>query len=335
MTKILACVPMSHDATSYYRSYGVFPNLKKHHIPDIWVDDYLRGGKRTWAELLQYDIIFLQRPAHGDWLLLAKYCKSLGKKIWIDHDDNLFQLPPYNRVVNTYTTAVKKNMLDIIKIADVVTVSTKAIQSYFLESFGVNSVVVPNALNDEVTPMVAQYNEVVKDENFVWRGSETHQFDCLQFAQPIGDAMEERKNAFWHFMGYNPYVITMAFEEKKYKYWGEEDIMVYYNNLKSIRPQMMHVPLVLDPLNQCKSNIAWIEATAAGAVTIAPDWHEWRKPGVLNYNTPEEYLSMLMRPLDDAPERWAASRDYINENLLLTKVNLQRKEIINNLMAWH
>ena len=94
----------------------------------------------------------------------------------------------------------------------------------------------------------------------------------------------------------------------------------------------MHVPLIEDGMNRCKSNIAWIEATAAGAVTIAPDWVEWQKPGVLNYNGLDEFKSMLMRPLDDAPERWAASRDYIMENLTLNKVNEQRARIVRELV---
>lgn len=331
MTRILACVPLAYDATSYYRAYGVFPNLREHYIKDLSVQNFIGGGRRTWAELLTFDILFMQRPAYPEWLKLAEYMKGLGKKIWIDHDDNLFELPPYNRVVDTYNPVVKKAMLDMMRIADVVTVSTPALQKYFMENFAINSTVIPNALNDILTPMANEYNQAKTGDRFCWRGSETHQADLMQHADQLTNAMTNRANTFWDFMGYNPFFVTMNFPSEKWKYYLPEDIMVYTANMRIVRPQVMHVPLIHDGLNECKSNIAWIEGTAAGAITIAPDWPEWRKPGILNYASADEYGSMLMRPVDDGKERWEASRNYIQENLLLTQVNKQRAEIIQTL----
>lgn len=331
--RILAASPLAYDATSYYRAFGVFPNLKKH-IPNLQVDPYMGGGRRTWAELMQYDVLFLQRPSHPDWLKLAQYCKGLGLKIWVDHDDNLFDLPPYNRVSDTYTPQVKKTMHDILRVADLITVSTPAIQSYFA-GLGCKSHVVPNALNTDLTPMAKDYNapQEGKNEQFVWRGSETHIADCLFFAEAMANAIDQRPKTFWNFLGYNPFTITTGFPPAKWRYYIPEDIMVYNENLRNIKGQIMHVPLVEDGLNKCKSNIAWIEATAAGMVTIAPDWPEWQRAGIINYKSIDEYGSMLMRPLDDNKERWQASRDYIMDNLTLNKVNEQRATLLNNLFA--
>jgi hypothetical protein len=329
--KILALSPLAYDATSYYRAFGVFPNLRKK-IPGMTVDPYMGGGRRTWAELLQYDVLFLQRPAHADWLKLAQYCKGLGIKVWVDHDDNLFDLPPYNRVSDTYTNSTKLTMLQIMRVADVVTVSTQAIKDYFT-SLEVDSIVVPNALNTELTPMAEAYNEpgANNNEQFIWRGSETHLADCSFFMEAMADAIERREKTFWHFFGYNPWQVTMNFPPAKWKYHIPDDIMVYSDNLRKTKGQVMHVPLIEDGLNKCKSNIAWIEATAAGMVTLAPDWPEWQKPGVMLYKSIENYGERLMMPLDGAAIRWAASRDYIMENLTLDKVNEQRATILNNL----
>ena len=328
--KILALSPLAYDATSYYRAFGVFPNLRKK-IPDLVVEPYMGAGRRTWAELLQYDVLFMQRPAHPDWLKLAQYCKGIGLKVWVDYDDNLFDLPPYNRVSDTYTPQVKKTMLEIMRVANVVTVSTEAIKTYFNKIGVDNVVVIPNALNTDLTPMAAAYNEPDPTEQFVWRGSETHVADCAFFADVMGDSIERREKTFWSFLGYNPWQVTINFPPTKWKYSIPEDIMVYIDNLKKIKGQLMHVPLVEDGLNICKSNIAWIEATTAGMVTLAPDWHEWQKPGVLNYTSIENYGERLMMPLDGSKLRWEASRDYIMENLTLDKVNEQRVTILNNL----
>jgi hypothetical protein len=43
------------------------------------------------------------------------------------------------------------------------------------------------------------------------------------------------------------------------------------------------VPLHVSDFNRAKSNIGWIEAVHAGAITVAPDFQEWRRPGVINY----------------------------------------------------
>ena len=332
MTRILACVPLAYDATSYYRAFGIFPNLRENYIPDLAVQNYIGGGRRTWAELLTFDILFMQRPAYPEWLKLAEYMKGLGKKIWIDHDDNLFQLPPYNRVVDTYNPQVKKSMLDMMRLADIITVSTPALQRYFMDNFALQSTVIPNALNDVLSPMAETYNKPKDMERFLWRGSETHQADLMSHQDQMIKAMADRPNTFWDFMGFNPFFVTMGFPHTKWKYYLPEDVMVYYANLRTVKPQIMHVPLIEDGLNECKSNIAWIEATAAGTVTIAPNWPEWQKPGIINYNTVEHYGELLLQPLERMEERWTLSRDYINENLLLTNVNKQRAEIIKNLI---
>lgn len=326
--KILACIPLPYDATSWYRAMGVFPNLRNNYIPDLDIEVY-GGRKYSWAELLQFDVMFMQRPARPDWLKLAEYMKGMGKKIWIDHDDNLFQLPVYNRVVDEYTPEIKQGMITMMRIADVITVSTPALKTLF-ESFGIKNriEVIPNALNDDVMRMATQWNVVTGLEQYVWRGSETHQGDLVHFGDALMDAMQERKGAFWTFMGYNPWLITQNFNMSVCRYAKPDDIMVYTSNFAKIRPQVLHVPLHDDPLNQCKSNIAWIEGTAAGAVVIAPDWPEWRKPGVLNYNSPGEYRSLLMQVHDEYPDRWKASAEYVKNNLLLTNVNKQRAEIL-------
>lgn len=345
MTRILACVPLDFDATSWYRSYGVFSNLRKNYIPDLGVQGFAGGGKRSWAQLLGFDILFMQRPAYPEWLKVAEYMKKeLNKKIWVDHDDNLFELPPYNRVRDTYTPVVKKAMLDMMKIADIVTVSTPALQKYFIDNFAIESQVIPNAFNEDVFTMATEYNWLYPQgtpqipshrtvERILWRGSETHQADLMEHMEPLVNAMENRPNTFWEFMGFDPYFVTMRFPAEKFKYYPPEDIMIYTKNLKQIRPQIVHVPLLEDGLNESKSNIAWMEATAAGAVTIAPNWPEWQKPGVINYNSIEHYGELLMQPIDMErnKERWQASRDYIMENLTLTKVNKQRFEIIKQL----
>jgi hypothetical protein len=345
MIKLLAICPADFDGTSYYRAHGIFPNLIKQMDNQLRVEKYYgdMGRGYNWSDLIQYDIIFLQRPCQDarKRMKLVEFCKSMGKKIWIDFDDNLFSLPRENRMFSEVTDQLKRDMVDILKLADVITVSTKALGEFFA-TLGLVTEVVPNALNEDITPMCKRYNEIqnkmdkdyIKTEQFLWRGSETHQGDLYYVGMPgIFNAVDNRPNTHWHFLGYDPWYITNAIEPVKYTFHKPDDIMQYFPNLRKLRPQVVHFPLFPNSINYCKSNIAWIEATAVGAVVIAPDWDEWKRPGIINYTSTEHYAELLMKPIDGYAELWKASRDYIMENLTLDKVNEQRVKIIDRLLG--
>jgi len=336
MIKLLAVTPMEFDGTSYYRAHGVFPDLVKQMGNQLQIIKYKGdfGQAYNWSDLINFDILFLQRPSldAAKRMRLTQYCKDLGIKVWIDFDDNLFDLPRENRMFDDVTPQIKQDMITLIKLADVVTVSTKALKEFFA-TIGVVAEVVPNALNEDCTPMAKGYNSSNK-EQVLWRGSETHQGD-LYFngvQNFICDAIEKRENTHWHFMGYDPWYITSFFDKDKITCAKAEDIMVYFKNLQKLKPNLLHFPLMVNSLNLCKSNIAWIEATSVGATIIAPDWEEWQRPGVINYKSFEHYGELLMRSLDGDEKLWKASRDYIMENLTLDIVNKQRVELIEGLM---
>jgi hypothetical protein len=338
MIKLLAIHPMEFDGTSYYRAHGIFPNLIKQFNHQLRIDKYQGdfGRGYNWTDLQYYDILFLQRPCldAAKRIRLVNYCKDLGIKIWIDFDDNLFDLPNENRLQEDVTNEIRKDMVTILKLADVITVSTKALKEFFA-TLGLVTEVVPNALNEDITPMAEDYNTPLIGDpiKLLWRGSDTHQGDLYYSQNEIFKAIDIRQNTHWHFMGYNPWFITNGMEKGHYTYHKSEDLMIYFRNLRKVKPQLVHFPLMPNALNFGKSNIAWIESTAAGAVIIAPDWEEWRKTGVINYTSQEHYGELLTRSLDGDAELWKQSRDYIMENLTLDKVNEQRVRIIERLLG--
>ncbi len=328
---------MEFDGTSYYRAHGIFPNLIKQMGDQLQVTKYKGdfGQGYNWSDLINYDILFIQRPSLDarKRFMIVNYFKDMGKKIWIDFDDNLFNLPRENRMFEDVTPQVKQDMVTIMKLADVVTVSTKALREFFA-TLGVVAEVVPNALNEDVTPMAEGFNFPDGGvDKYLWRGSETHQGDIYYHIDQVFNAIDNKKETHWHWMGYDPWYITNSLDPKQYTTHKSEDIMIYFKNLRKLRPQIVHFPLVPNSINHSKSNIAWLEATAVGAVIIAPDWEEWRKPGVINYTSPENYGELLLNPGASLFEKWQASRDYIMKNLTLGKVNKQRVDIVNRLAS--
>jgi hypothetical protein len=294
----------------------------------------------TWANIINFDILFLQRPSMDaeKRMKLVQYCRDMGIKIWTDFDDNLFDLPTDNRVCDDVTIEVKRAMIHIMLKSDVVTVSTEALKIYFESLDIANIEVIPNAVNLDLLTFAESYNEPLTTEgvtvlHYVWRGSETHQGDLAAYQGQIFVAIQKHEGVHWNFLGYNPWFITQALPKELFTYARGEDILVYFKSLRALRPQVVHFPLIFNAINAGKSNIAWMEATCAGAVCIAPDWPEWRKPGVINYTSAEHYGQLLSEPIPDAAARWKESRDYIMENLTLDKVNQKRMDLIERLLS--
>jgi len=342
--KILAVVPIKFDGTSYYRAYGIFPNLKKHFGGNFEVTTYFDGAMGyTWADLLPYDVLFLQRPSLDATkrIKLIDYCQKLGKKVWIDFDDNLFAVPMENRVHDDMKPEVLQAMAQVLQMADLVTVSTPNLKAFYEEKLGLKNVhVVPNAWNFELHGFADKYNEVkevpppqIAKIKFLWRGSETHQGDLADaFEAILHAAMEQREKAHWTFMGYNPWMLTEMMPRELWSYVRSEDIMEYFRNLKAQAPQIVFFPLRDNVFNRSKSNICWMEATYAGAVCIAPNWDEWKKPGIISYSSTDDFQNHLTEDYSQyASACWRQSESYIRENLNLNKVNLLRKQLLESL----
>lgn len=335
MIKILAHSPIPFDGTSFYRSYGIFPNLSKKLGRNVDVTSF-QGGM-TWAQAGDFDVLFLQRPMTEGILKLAGYVKGLGVKVWVDYDDNLFDLPPESRAFFDFDDKVRRTMNDILKLADVVTVSTEGMKTVF-KALGFETTIIPNALNDDWHKPATEHN--AKSKAVVWRGSETHVADLIYFTDTIDDAIQGSSDIY-HFFGYAPWLLCHRHPYYAENVSGEitarirlhkpEDIRIYHENVKKVKPRLMHVPLIANSLNAAKSNIAWIEATYAGAACIAPDWPEWRMPGVLNYKSLEEYTQLLTSQ-EDRTENWKKSMEYISTNLTLNITNELRINILKSLV---
>ncbi len=347
--KILAVCPLKFDGTSYYRAYGIFPHLKKLFESEgtrFDVVAYVEGGMGyTWADLLSYDVIFLQRPSldAAKRLKLIEFCKRLGKKIWVDYDDNLFRVPMENRVYDDMTKEVKEAMYLVMQSADLITVSTPALKTFY-ESIKITAriEVVPNAWDFGLHGFASKYNEVKKlpppqqtKTKFVWRGSETHQGDLASAGEAILKAAAfHQDKVSWHFMGYNPWMLTENLPMEWWSYSRGEDIFEYFRNLKTYAPQVLFFPLRDNELNHSKSNIAWMEATFAGAVCIAPNWPEWQKPGVIHYEDEADLEKKLNETKDrtDLQSLWEQSRSFIETSLSLDLINMKRKQLLESLL---
>ena len=77
-----------------------------------------------------------------------------------------------------------------------------------------------------------------------------------------------------------------------------------------------------------------MEATYFGAATVVPDFEEWMVPGATSYSDDATYyeaVSSIIRKEVNTERLVDQSWEYICDNLLLSKVNLKRINLINSL----
>jgi hypothetical protein len=326
-TKILILTPSRTDACSFYRSGGVFPQIVKN--SNIEVD--IRQPDQIvlhWQILITYDIVMLQRPFSEDMVSLANYVKGLNIPLWVEFDDNLLAVPADNSKASLYNAPTRENIKTIMQLADVISVTTKTLKDEFAQ-YCKNIVVIPNAFNDFI--FKGRSIQPQRQRMFMWRGGESHIYDIMTLGNAYNRAMSTFRDWQFLFMGFLPWYLNKS---NNFYHLEASDIIHYFNKVGAMRPTALTVPLHDNIFNRCKSNIASIEATYFGAVCIAPAWPEWNIPGTLLYENENDFFNQLQVLVKgyDGSQNVKMAWDYITTELLLSKVNKLRVELIGGLL---
>ncbi len=282
--------------------------------------DFLYNNFET-KDLVNYEAVLITQAYADQHLYIAEKCMEYGVKLWLDYDDLLLDVSPWHST--TYHIFSKPeiavNIKKLMAMASFITFSTPFLQQYFNVN---NSYVLPNAFDFTLDKKLGNSKEVMH------RGSDSHNLDLWTFRDPILKALS---NSTYkpHFVGINPIYLNMELNG----YWTmpmPRDI--YFNWLyNSCNSRIQIVPLKDSAFNRSKSNCAWLEGTYAGCVVLAPNWEEWRRPGIINYNNANDFaekLKGMMSGRIDLEAKLEKSREYILQNISVDKVNEIRNEII-------
>jgi hypothetical protein len=323
--KILIITPDKTDSTSYYRAAGITKNLQRQFPVDIQIVDWTSMAM-TWADLIQFDLVFMQRPFHEMALQMAEYLKGLKIPLWVDYDDNLFEVPRGIQPYDLFTRPdIQKNIRTLLSMANVVTVSTAHLKES-LTKYNKNIIVIKNAIDLDT---MGERNINEKKNIVMWRGSKTHIIDVMYVQEHMRKIYNDCDWRFV-FMGFDNFWLS----GDRYTYLKAVDPFKYYQMLKAMNISCMQVPLIDIPFNHSKSNIAAIEGTWAGGVCIVPDWEEWQIPGMLKYKDRKQYsqrLNAVVNNKVDIEKRNSQAWEYICDELSLQKQNKLRIEILKNI----
>lgn len=323
--KVLVLDQNPDDACSWYRCGGPWSVLAKQGVQVEF------GDEPTWQQIRGFNCVFISRPHRERDLQAIKAAQWHGVKVWIDYDDNLFKLPPENpaRLVFARPTTTLI-MSRAINSADIITVSTeplrKTIAGFVQKPEKVR--VIPNAL-DEAFANSRQLTKKGAEKVVLWRGSSTHQADLQQFSEQIVKAGLKFPKTKWMFMGTEPW-FTEAMPPGSVQVMPPQPLNKYFDILASLHADIGIVPLKKSDFNSCKSDIAAMELSFAGAECLVPA--AWDIPGTRGYSNEQEFGDTLEQMLGgETRGGMAAMQHFWTRSLNI--VNQKRLEILGELTS--
>ncbi len=316
MTRILAIIPKLDCPTSYWRAVGPLSRIKNARITYNDTDG-------SWPSLMGYDLVFIQRPSTKEHLEILKRCKIMNVPTWVDYDDNLLSVPVSNPAFQYYGRGeIQGNIQQCLDLADRITVSTSPLRKEF--AFNKEPTVIRNAWDFKLFP----YTNAEPTKTIVLRGSSTHEEDILTHADGLVKIFETYPEYKWVILGGCPWQFAARLQDKsRVKVYGASDVISYMTNLKQIKPEWFLVPLKESTFNHCKSDIAWLEASYAGAACLGPQMPEWKGSGPAWYS--DDIYKSFTAVKDKAKDLLHESRKAICEYRDLKDANKAREIIIN------
>jgi glycosyltransferase involved in cell wall biosynthesis len=266
-------------------------------MPGYYADK--RGTLATKGSLVpvkvmeDYDVIVAQRRFLDPDLTVLEHLKGIGKKIVVDMDDQLLNIPPKNPAHRVYTPALKRNVKRCLHLADLITVSTEHLADE-MRRYSDRVVVLPNSIDPDWRDVkrgpVCKTGTTGK-VRIGWVGSKTHDEDLREINQVLTDLLSERDDVEILYMGGYPgcvieplideglvfkneakklVVNTEEIAERK-KIWLVKGVPIqeYYDRLLGLGLHIGLAPLVDNTFNRSKSNLKFLEYTLAGVPTIA------------------------------------------------------------------
>lgn len=277
MKRILVVTPYERDANSFWRCMGPMNYMQKNSKNEVQITLAQSSMGIAWCDIMQYDLVFLHRPCRPDDLTIMKIAHNCNVPTWVDYDDWLFDIPSWNQSSKSYNSSATQHiMAQCLVSADMISCSTQALFERF-KQVNPNVILLKNAYRSDLFHY--RRSELSPRRALAyWRGSDTHDGDLLS----VKDGFKSL-DAQMLFLGSPSWILLASMKPNSYSVVPSQDVILYYKYIYDLNAKICVFPLVDCFFNECKSNIAYIEALHAGAICIAPDMPEWRKQGVITY----------------------------------------------------
>lgn len=331
--KILLASKCQNDTTSFLRAMGAFSHSTLRQHVEIMREPKDQTWVFDWSYYWEVDAIYLHRPSNMHDRQIIDQAKQMGVPIWVDLDDDLENVTPDNPAFSVYNDSYSKETIQFAcREADVLSCGGEVHAEKLRRELKREVHLIPNALDDRLLSLKRSFS---MNRKLSWRGSESHRTDLLFYQVEIEKILDTQKLDA-KFFGWNPYFLDWD-GSRRIQWLATKNIFDFYIALTSTNASFHMHPMVDTWFNRVKSNLCFTDATLAGSVICAPNFPEYQRPGVYKfdandkgsfYNTMEIMInSSESRLRKNHNEAW----EWIRDNILMSRVNLLRLEIIKNL----
>lgn len=262
------------DACCLWRTY--MP-----HVATPGSSFYLFLDKPKFELFVSQDAVVVQRCCLQQQLEFIKTCSALGLKVVYDLDDNIWNVPKYNPAYHILET-VKEGFTSCIKMADVVTVSTKVLEKevrrHVKEMINVRGKAIPIVICENKIVDGTFAAPVLPREQVIvgWQGSSSHLGDLDLIHSAVAAVSKENPDTVFQFRGcdipdYNPLRKASNYE---WRLWLP--VAEYAMRMPTWGWSIALAPVSEHPFNDSKSAIKMVEAgycsTPCLASHMRPYW---------------------------------------------------------------
>jgi hypothetical protein len=300
-----------------------------------------RGSQIVYDNNLPcFNALFIHLPHTKEDYELIERAAKWGLKVWIDLDDNYWEIPPLNRAHNFFDKDRLKILDNCLRLADLITVSTDPLNDYISKFNFIRCPIhtVNNAINDFVLGefFPPSWNYQGGEVTINWRGSETHVPDLLAYKW----AFTKRDNIKWQFWGYDPRLLNTkwygSLDEYTVKPY-EKSVLDYFMSFRREQTDVLFVPLDYNTFNLGKSGIAAMEAVWAGVYPLCcdglPEFAEFSPKTPLEIESFINGFSIKDKyVIDCCAEQYLHMVEIVKEKYLVSGLEQKRFELLDKMM---
>jgi len=272
-------------------------------------------------------VLFMERPQTKTDVQMIRDWKAANKKVWIDHDDNVFCIPNYNNLKQFYDK-MKPNIIESMLLADVITTCTESTANEWREVCkDYNKVhVLPVIYDETLWPMT---DKMSRNKIIAWRGSITHKDDLWLQSRDLINFMNI--NTDWKLFMFGDCSKSIKDHVKNLEYIPQTDFETYKNKLVEVAPSIMFIPWVYNKFNAGKSEIAFYEATASGANFVCGFWGTYANVPAFHYYS--DALEALNKAKDAVLSGDSSRWEHARKEMLYGRYSKnQRADILKDLL---
>jgi glycosyltransferase involved in cell wall biosynthesis len=221
-------------------------------------------------ELLKPDVVVASRYGGPLADAIVALCRSRGIPLITHLDDNLFDVPAGASASRHASLQRQKRLRQLLAAADLDFISTAALHG-ILEGLGVLGSKTMVAQIAGAAPLLGHVKRQSRDGfTFGYMGTRSHAADLAMVAPAIARLLEQNPNARFELFGSIELPADLArFAVRRHP--KIQDYERFLRRLAKLDWAFGLAPLETTPFTLAKTNIKWIEYTAAGIPVIASD----------------------------------------------------------------